>query len=334
MSQWYGIEDVDNAVFKSPEGNTAYAYRGYPGGIDERAAEANAYRHFTDPRPGREPYRFGNKSLDVHQITPIYNLPPDHNSGSSEKSLIPTSLQNRDIFDEDTGGFIDPGGPTMMGRTPVFMKNTPVDPTIRRAMENEELDHSSYLAESYDIDDAVTKQVPGLVVPEGMDPDRAKYFSQDIEFTAKTNEQIRDWFQDNYPTKEEYELRLKNVKDYLKKSYAEMGIAKSDDEIQEQVLKEVPKPRFTPFSRKDAQEIIKQMQEGRPLKGWGPDGLKNKFRKDNPDLYKDFRHFQSSQPEAWWDKYRSALEDWMMNNVARKDQRPAGLFTGRGPQNA
>lgn len=334
MSQWYGVDDVDSATFKSPAGNTAYAYEGYPGGIDARAAEANSYRHVTDPRPDREPYRFGNKSLDVHQMNPIYELPPTQMSGSHEKSRIPLSLRHKEIFGENTGGFVDPGSPTMGGRAPVFIKNQPQDANTKRAMENEELDHSSYLAESYDIDDAVTKQVPGLVVPEGMDPEVAQYFSKDIEFTAKTNEKIRDWFQDNYPSEEGYSQRVESVKDYLRKSYADMGIAKSEEEIQEQALKEAPKPRSEPFNREDAQEIIKEMQEGLPLKGWGPDGLKNKFRKNNPDLYKNFRKFQSSQPEEWWNKHNSALEDWMMNNVAKNDQRPAGLFTGRGPQTA
>lgn len=334
MSQWYGIDDVDSASFKSPAGGSAYAYEGYPGGIDARVAEARAYRHVTDPRPGKEPYRFGNKSLDVHANNPIYVLPADQKSGSHEKSLIPLGERNKNIFGEKTGGFVDPAAPTMKGRTPIFIKDTPEDPNTRRAMENEELDHSSYLAEAYDIDEVARKQVPNLKIPEGMDPKRAEYFSKDIEFTAKTNEKIRDWFQNNYPSKESYNHRLKSVKDYLKKSYAEMGIAKSDEELQEQALKEVPKPRSTPFSRKDAQEIIKQLQEGGPLEGWGPDGLKNKFRKNNPDVFEDFRHFQSSQPEEWWNKHNSALEDWMMNNVAKNDQRPAGLFTGRGPQNA
>ena len=334
MSQWYGVDDVDSATFKSPAGSTAYAYEGYPGGIDARAAEASSYRHVTDPRPGREPYRFGNKSLDVHQMNPFYELPPDQMSGNHEKSLIPLSYRDKKIFAERTGGFVDPGAPTMGGRTPIFIKDTLRDENTKRAMDNEELDHSSYLAESYDIDDAVTKQVPGLQVPGGMDPNTAGYFSKDIEFTAKTNEKVRDWFQDNYPSEEGYNRRVESVKDYLKKSYADMGLVKSEEQLQEQALKEVPKPRTTPFGREDAQEIIKQMQEGGPLKGWGLDGLKNKFRKNNPDIYEDFRQFQSSQPEEWWNKHNSALEDWMMNNVAKNDQRPAGLFTGRGPQTA
>ena len=328
MSQWHGVDDVDSASFKSPAAGSEYAYEGYPGGIDARVAEAHSYRHVTDPRPGKEPYRFGNKSLDVHTMNPIYELPPDHKRSSHDKSQIPLGERNKNIFDENTGGYVDPGAPTMNGRTPVFIKDVPQNPN-KRAMVNEELDHSGYLAESYYIDDAASKQVPGLKVPIGMDPERAKYFSKDIEWTAKTNERVRDWFQNNYPSEGSYNHRLKSVKDHLRKSYADMGIPRSEEQLQEQALQEVPKPRTTPFSREDAQQIIKQLQEGAPLEGWGLDGLKNKFRKNNPDIYEDFRHFQSTQPKEWWDKHNSAIEDWMMNNVAKNDKKPAGLFTGR-----